>query len=126
MRAGTLAGYGKNSQGRWGGGKAGDTFCLLTHQPAGINRVSQTVRGLTPGQSYCLQFVTADHTDIVEKRFNPRRYGIEVDMPGVERNAARSFVHIDRRKGGRYAHNDNVAKVNLHRIVFRATEPTLL
>lgn len=125
VRAETLAGYGKNSQGRWGAGKAGDTFCLLTRQPNGTNRVSQTARGLTPGKLYCLQFVTADHTDVVKKHFNPRRYGIEVEMPGVERDAARSFVHIDRRKGGRYEHNDNVAKVNLHRIVFRATAPTL-
>ena len=125
MRTGTLAGYGKNSQGRWGGGKAGDTFCLLTRQPGGASRVSQTARGLTPGRSYCLQFVTADRADVAEKRFNPRRHGIEVEMAGAERNAARSFVHIDRRRGGRYAHNDNVAKVNLHRIVFRATAPTL-
>ena len=31
IRTDTIAGYGKNSQGRWGGGKAGDTVCV--HDP---------------------------------------------------------------------------------------------
>ena len=36
----------------------------------------------------------------------------------------KSFVHVDRRNGGRYDHNDNVAKINLNRIIFRAKSPT--
>jgi hypothetical protein len=125
VRADALAGYGKNSQGRWGAGKAGDTFCVMTRQPAAVNRVSQTARGLTVGKAYCLQFVTADRRDLLGKTYNPRRYGIGVELEGAERVEAKSFVHVDRRKGGRYAHNDNVAKVNLHRIVFRAASPSL-
>ena len=120
LRAETLAGYGKNSQGRWGGGSAGDTFCVMTRSPAATNRISQTAHGLKVGQAYCLQFVTADRKDLIGKKNNPRRYGIDVELEGVERIADKSFVHIDRRKGGRYEHNDNVAKINLNRIVFRA------
>jgi len=124
LRAETLAGYGKNSQGRWGGGSAGDTVCVLTRQPAATNRISQTAQGLKVGKAYCLQFVTADRKDVIGKTHNPRRYGIDVELEGVERVAEKSFVHIDRRKGGRYEHNDNVAKINLNRIVFRAASPT--
>lgn len=123
VRTETLSGYGKNSQGRWGGGNAGDTVCVLARQPAATNRLSQTVQGLKPGRAYCLQFVTADRNDVAGKRSSPRRYGIEAELDGVERIGDKSFVHVDRRKGGRYEHNDNVGKVNLNRIVFRAASP---
>lgn len=125
VRADKVTGYGKNSQGRWGAGAAGDTVCVMVRREAAANRVSQTVRGLEPGRAYCLQFVTADHGDVTGKRHNPRRYGIDVALEGVERLPDRSFVHVDRRKDGRYKHNDNVAKVNLHRIVFRAAASEL-
>jgi len=124
IRTNTIAGYGKNSQGRWGAGSAGDTVCVMIRHPAATNRISQTARGLKTGKAYCLQFVTADRNDILEKKYNPRRYGIEAEIPGTEMLADKSFVHIDRRKGGRYEHNNNVAKINLNRIVFRASSPT--
>ncbi len=124
IRADTIAGYGKNSQGRWGGGKAGDTVCVLTRQAGQPNRISQTARGLTVGKAYCLQFVTADRQDVVGKKFNPRRYGIAAELEGAEILSDKSFVHVDRRHGGRYAHNGNVAKINLNRIIFRAKSPT--
>ncbi|MGD0089059.1 MAG: hypothetical protein ABSE73_04000 [Planctomycetota bacterium] len=41
---------------------------------------------------------------------------------------SQSFVTASRASGtgpsGRYEHNDNVAKINLHRIIFRAKSPT--
>ena len=119
----TIAGYAKNSQGRWHG-KGGDTVCMLTRQAGLPNRISQTARGLTVGKVYCLQFVTADRKDIAEKKFNPRRYGIGAELKGAEIVTDKSFVHIDRRHSGRYAQNDNVAKINLNRIIFRAKSPT--
>lgn len=123
LRTETLAGYGKNSQGRWGAGSAGDTACVMARQPAATNRISQTVQGLKVGRAYCLQFVTADRKDVTGKKDNPRRYGIDVELDGVERINGQSFVHIDGRKAGRYEHNGNVGKINLNRIVFRATSP---
>ena len=123
--ADSIAGYGTNSQGRWGAGKAGDTVCVLTRQSGGPNRIRQTARGLTVGKAYCLQFVTADRKDVLAKKFSPRRYGVAATLEGAEILPAKSFVHIDRRHGGRYAHNDNVGKINLHRIIFRAQAPTL-
>ena len=51
IRTDTIAGYGKNSQGRWGGGNAGDTVCVLTRQAGQPNRISQTAQGLDRRQS---------------------------------------------------------------------------
>jgi len=126
IRANTVAGYGKNSQGRWGAGKAGDTVCVLARQPGEPNHMQQAARGLTVGKAYCLQFVTADRKDVLAKKSNPRHYGIAAELEGAEILAAKSFVHVDRRAGGRYSHNDNVGKINLNRIVFRAKSPTLV
>jgi hypothetical protein len=126
VRTDTIAGYGKNSQGRWGAGRAGDTVCVMVRDAGTPNRISQTARGLRAGGAYCLQFVTADRKDVTGRKCNPRRYGIDAELEGIEPIAEKSFVYVDRRKGGRYAKNDSVAKINLNRIVFRATSPTQL
>jgi len=125
IRGETIAGYGKNSQGRWNAGKAGDTVCVLVRHAGPPNRVQQTAQGLTVGRAYCLQFVTADRRDVLDHVGQPRRHGIAVDLDGGKILPEKSFVHIDRRSGGRYAHNNNVAKINLHHIVFRAQSPSL-
>jgi hypothetical protein len=124
IRAETIAGYGKNSQGRWGAGSMGDTVCVMTRSADKPNRISQTVHGLQVGKAYCLQFVTADFKDVINKKYNPRKYGIDVELEGVELLGDKGFVHIDRRNTGRYKDNDNVAKINLNRIIFRAKSPS--
>jgi hypothetical protein len=123
LRPHTIAGYGKNSQGRWGGGSAGDTVCVMTRHPVGPNRIGQLVQGLEVGRAYCLQFVTADLKDVAGQKYRPRRYGIDVELAGAEILPDKSFVHIDRRRGGRYEGNHHVAKINLHRVIFRAKSP---
>ncbi len=120
VRTDVIAGYGKNSQGRWGGGSAGDTVCIMTRGAEKSNRIGQTVQGLEVGKAYSLQFVTADFTDVTGKTYNPRRYGIRAELEGAEILPDKSFVHIDRRNSGRYKENNNVAKINLNRIIFRA------
>jgi len=124
LRTDTIAGYGKNSQGRWGGGSAGDTVCVMTRHAGKPNRIEQTAQGLEEGKAYCLQFVTADREDVVGKKYNPRRYGIRAELKGAEILGDKGFVHVDRRNTGRYRDNNNVAKINLNRIIFRATSPT--
>ncbi len=124
VRAHTISGYGKNSQGRWGAGSAGDTACVMTRRADKPNRIQQTANRLEMGRVYCLQFVTADLKDVTGKRYNPRKYGIRAELEGAEILRDKSFVHVDRRNSGRYKHNNNVAKINLHRIIFRATSPT--
>ncbi len=125
IRVRTLPGYGKKSEGRWGAGTAGDTVCVLSRRAGRPNRLRQQVHGLENGKPYCLQFVTADLDDVVAGKYNPRRYGIRVELPGVRVLRDRSYVYIDRRHAGRYKSNDNVGQINLVRIVFRATRPTL-
>lgn len=124
IRPQTIAGFGKNSQGRWGGGRAGDTVCVMTRSAGKPNRISQTATGLEVGRAYCLQFVTADFRDVTDKKYHPRRYGIDVELEGAEILPDKGFVHIDRRNKGRYKDNNNVAKINLNRVIFRAKSPT--
>ncbi len=98
IRADTIAGFGQNSQGRWGGSKAGDTVCVLTRQASPPNRIRQTAQGLTVGKAYCLQFVTADRQDVVGKKFSPRRYSghhVNVDR-GISHS---SHVELQMRPG---------------------------
>ena len=97
----------------------------MLRQDGKPNRIAQAVKGLEPGKVYCLQFVTADRTDIAEKRYNPRLYGIAATLEGAKTLPERGFVHIDRRKAHSRKPPENLAKINLHRIVFRATSPSL-
>ncbi len=120
VRADSIAGYGKNSQGRWGAGKAGDTVCVFARQQNAPNQISQTAHGLTVGKTYCLQFVTADRQDVLAKKFNPRRYGLDVELDGAEILPEKSFVHVDRRSSKHGKKDEHVGKINLHRIIFRA------
>ncbi len=124
IRPAAVAGYGKNCQGRWGAGSAGDTVCVLARQDGQPNRLSQIAHGLQVGKAYCLQFVTADLNDVVQHKHNPRRYGIDVELEGAEVLAARSFVHVDRRGRHRTQDPDHLGKINLHRLVFRAKSAT--
>jgi hypothetical protein len=123
LRAATIAGYGRASQGRWAAGAAGDTVCVMTRKADKPNRISQTAQGLEAGKAYCLQFVAADFKDVTVKKYNPRRYGIRAELEGAEILGDKSFVHVDRRTAGT-DHDQNVGKINLHRIVFRAKSPT--
>ena len=62
-------------------------------------------------------------------RIAPRRFGIDVKLgAGAEVRKDLSWVHVDERTQGRYDFNDNVARVNLHHIVFiaRATETEVI
>jgi hypothetical protein len=123
VRAETIAGYGKNCQGRWGAGKAGDSVCVFTRQKDAPNLVSQIARGLTVDKAYCLYFVTADRQDVVTKKLKPRRYGINVGLDGAEVLTGKSFVHMDTRSSKHGKKDENVGKINLHRIIFYAKTP---
>ena len=114
--------FARRSQCRWGGnGGVGDTFAVLTREEGAPATVGQTAKGLVPGRTYCLQFSTFDVKDVKANRIAPRRFGIDARLgAGAEARKDLSWVHVDERTKGRYDFNDNVARVNLHHIVFTA------
>lgn len=122
------SGFGSKSQNRWGGnGGLGDTFAVLSRGEGTEDSLSQTVKGLVPGRLYTLQFAAFDVDDVKAHRIAPRRFGIKATLgASAVVDADRSWVHIDKRVKGRYAHNDGVARINLHHIVFKAQSPEVL
>ena len=122
VRTDSHEGFARRSQCRWGGnGGVGDTFAVLVREDGAPTRLAQTAKGLVPGRTYCLQFVTFDVKDVKARRIAPRRFGIDVRLDaGVEVRKDLSWVHVDNRSNGRYDFNNNVARVNLHHIVFTA------
>ena len=114
--------FARRSQCRWGGnGGVGDTFAVLTREDGAPATVSQAAKGLVPGRTYCLQFATFDVKDVKANRLAPRRFGIDVRMgAGAEVRKDLSWVHVDKRTKGRYDFNNDVARINLHHVVFTA------
>ena len=125
LRADRFAGYGKNSQRRWGApGGTGDTFCVFTRGEGRPNTLAQTATGLTPGKTYTLQFVTADHKDMAAGRIDPKQLGLKAVLgAGAEVIPEKSYVFVDRRNSGRKK-DDGLVRVNLHHLRFRAIAPS--
>ncbi|MBQ3290501.1 MAG: hypothetical protein IJH50_13955 [Kiritimatiellae bacterium] len=122
VRTDSYPDFARRSQCRWGGnGGVGDTFAVLMREEGAPATLSQTATGLVPGRTYCLQFTAFDVKDVKANRIAPRRFGIDVTLGGgAEVRKDLSWVHVDERVKGRYDFNDNVARVNLHHIVFTA------
>lgn len=123
-------GLGARVQNRWGGnGSLGDTFATFTRAANATNTLAQTVKGLIPGRTYCLQFATFDVKDVKANRHNPRVFGVKATLgAGAELKPALCWRHVDRRVEGRYEQNTGVARINLHHLVFvaRASEIPLV
>jgi len=121
LRADSFAGYGRGSQGRWGAaGGTGDTFCVFTRGAERPSTLSQTATGLTPGNVYTLQFVTADYKDMVAGKIDPRQHALKAVLDaGAEVIPEQSYVYVDSRNSGR-KENDGLVRINLHHIRFRA------
>ena len=125
LRSARFDGYGKNSQNRWGtSGDTGNSFCVFTRGEGAPNTLTQTATGLTPGRVYTLQFVTADHKDMVAGKVDPKLLGLDAVLgTGAEIIPEESYVFIDKRNSGKKK-NDGKVRINLHHIRFRATAPS--
>jgi len=125
IRTDSFAGYGKGSQARWGaGGQTGDTFCVFKRGAGGASTLTQTATGLTPGKVYTLQFVTADHQDMVARKVDPKQHRLSAVLgTGAELIPEQSYVFVDRRNSGKKA-NDGLVRINLHHLRFRAAAPS--
>lgn len=115
-------GFASTSQNRWGGnGGVGDTFAVLSKKGDEVSSVTQVAKNLTPGKTYLLEFCTFDVDDVKSKTVNGHDFGIRAALDeNAEINEELSWHHIDMRENGRYAHNNGVARPNLHHIVFKA------
>ena len=73
-----------------------------------------------------LLFSVGDYDELKAQKLNPRRYGLEAVLENAE-ILPESIVYIDKREKGKYAHNHNVARQNLHRIIFipKSAETTI-
>jgi len=119
---GSIAQYGAGVQKRWAAGSGvGDTFCLMKRNADGVNKISQTIKGLIPGKLYSLQFMTADYLDVIAHKVNPRRLGLDAVLANAEIIKDKSFVYVDVNGFGSGA--KQYGRTNLHRIIFRATVP---
>lgn len=119
IAADSFSDYGRNSQKRWNApNNMGDTFAKFT-RGAQAGKLSQTATGLVAGKLYCLQFVVADYEDVKNKKVDPRLLGLNVELPGITIIKDKSYVYIDNCP----AEKLNAGRINLHRIVFKATAP---
>ncbi|MBR6073680.1 MAG: hypothetical protein IKP87_00125, partial [Victivallales bacterium] len=113
-----FSGYAKRNQNRWNAPRGcGDSFCVFKAVEGKPNKLSQIAKGLTVGKPYMLLFSVGDYDDLKQQKLNPRRYGLEAVLENAE-ILPESTVYVDKREKGKYAHNHNVARQNLHRIIF--------
>lgn len=122
-----FSGYAKRNQNRWNAPRGcGDTFCVFKAMEGKPNKLIQKAKGLTPGKPYMLLFSVGDYDDLKAQKLNPRRYGLDAVLENAE-ILPESTVYVDKREKGKYAHNHNVARQNLHRILFipKASEMTV-
>ena len=123
VRVDNVKDFVKTCQNRWGG-SVEDFFAMLPRGTNAIATLRQKAKGLVPGRPYRLRYVTFDVKDVKARRFNPRKFGIAASVgEGAQVDPALTWVHVDRREKGMYAHNNNCARVNIGQIVFIATKP---
>lgn len=117
--------FGYGSEARWGATAGiGDKFCVLKRQAGLPNIISQKATGLVPGRTYQFQYLAADYKDVQSGANNPKELGLSVTLEGADIVPELSFLYIDKRAPGK--NMDGHARVNLRRIVFKATKPEML
>lgn len=123
VSADTHAGLGSLTETRWGGNNGlGDTFAKFVRKDR-PNALRQTLKGLTPGRRYCLQFITFDVDALKAGKPRVGRFALEAILGnGATVDPKASWVHVDRRATGRYGANDRTTP-NVQHIVFRTETP---
>jgi hypothetical protein len=107
-------------QGRYPRTSQGDTFAVLRRSAQGPNRLSQTVRSLTPGRLYSLRCYSADIGNLGQEQ----KLGLSLQLTGADVLPDQQFQHVF---PNCYSHHlapyDDKARawMNYHWLVFRAT-----
>jgi hypothetical protein len=106
-------------EGRYPKTSQGDTFLVMKRSAKGPNRVSQTIRKLTPGTLYSLRLFTADIGELGREQ----KLAVNVGVTGAEVLPDKQFQHVF---ANCYSHHlppyddRNHAWMNYHWLVFRA------
>jgi hypothetical protein len=106
-------------EGRYPKTSQGDTFLVMKRSAKGPNRVSQTIRKLTPGRLYSLRLFTADIGELGKEQ----KLAVNVSVTGAEVLPDKQFQHVF---ANCYSHHlppyddKNHAWMNYHWMVFRA------
>jgi hypothetical protein len=126
IRVASHPSFGTKNMGLWMAATGlGDDFAVFKRGEK-ANTLSQTATGLIPNRLYSLQFAVANLADVKADRVNPRKLELKVDLDKAAIIPEKSYIHVDNRKATESGAkiNNNFGRINLHRVVFRATSPT--
>jgi len=107
-------------EGRYPKTSQGDTFAVLKRSDKAPNRISQTLRELTPGRLYSLRLFSADLGELGKEQ----KLALGVNVTGAEVLPEKQLQHVF---PNCYSHHlppyddKNRAWMNYHWLVFRAT-----
>ena len=110
-------------EGRYPRYKEGDTYCRMKRVEGKEDRVSQTVRNLTPGRLYSLKMFSAN----IESMDRNDPAGLEIAIDGVDAMEPLAFDYVF---PSSYSHDvppfnkDHPAYITYHRRVFKAKTDT--
>ena len=115
----------RSSEGRWGSGTHGQNLCVLKRGENKPNTLTQVAKGLVPGRTYTLQFITVDYDDQIAHKYNPYELPLKATLSdGAKIIPEKSYVFVDNRKTERIK-NAKGARVNLNHIRFVAQADTV-
>ncbi|MBE6357509.1 MAG: hypothetical protein E7058_10460 [Lentisphaerae bacterium] len=117
VHSGSFEGFGSKIQYRYAAPRGvGDNFAVFSRSADAFGELSQTMRGLEPGKVYSMSFVAADHQDLQNNNFAPRRLPLRFTLDGAV--ILKSTRVIDRHKpAGEKSQN---VRLNTHKVIFRA------
>ena len=115
----------RNSEGRWGSSAHGKHLCVLTRGENKANTITQTAKGLVPGRTYTLQFISVDYDDVLAGNYNPYELPLKATLgEGAKVIPGKSYVYVDDRPRER-AKKVKSARINLNHIRFVAQAETV-
>ena len=121
VRVSSHPSFGNRNMGLWMAGSGlGDDFAVFKRGKT-PNSLSQTISGLIPGKLYSLQFAVADLSDVKSDRVDPREFALSVGLKNGKILPEKSYLHVDNRRANA---RTRFGRINVRKIVFRATDPT--
>ncbi len=116
----------RKSEGRWGSNNHGKKLCVLTRGENKANTITQIARGLVPGRTYTLQFISVDYDDQKTGKFNPYELPLKATLgKGAKLIPEKCYVYVDGLSQER-AKSKDYARINLNHIRFVAEADTIM